>query len=39
MADRHIRAAGDPVREAREAVGANFDTMMDGEAIPLRRKG
>ena len=40
MADRHLRAVSKPVRETREAVGANIAAMMDGdgEAIPLRRK-
>ncbi|MCY3787533.1 MAG: site-specific integrase [Gemmatimonadetes bacterium] len=31
MADRYIRAVGDPVREAREQVGAEMAAMMDGE--------
>ena len=31
MADRYIRAVGDPVREAREQVGAAMAAMMDGE--------
>ena len=30
-ADRYIRAVGDPVREAREQVGAEMAAMMDGE--------
>ena len=31
MADRYIRAVGDPVREAREQVGAEIAAMMGGE--------
>ena len=31
MADRYIRAVGNPVREAREKVGAAMAAMMDGE--------
>lgn len=31
MADRYIRAIGDPVRKAREQVGAEIAAMMDGE--------
>ena len=31
MADRYIRAVGDPVREAREQVGAEMAAMMEGE--------
>ena len=31
MADRYIRSVGDPVREAREQVGAEMAAMMDGE--------
>ena len=30
MADRYIRAVGNPVREAREQVGVEMATMMDG---------
>ena len=30
MADRYIRAVGDPVREAREQVGAEMAAMMEG---------
>ena len=32
MADRYIRAVGNPVREAREKVGAEMAAMMDGES-------
>ena len=42
MADRYVRAVGDPVREAREQVGATMAAMMDGkggEVVPLRRDG
>ena len=31
MADRYIRAVGNPVREAREQVGAEIAAMMEGE--------
>ena len=31
MADRYIRAVGNPVREAREKVGAEMAAMMGGE--------
>lgn len=31
MADRYIRNVGNPVREAREAVGAQMAAMMDGK--------
>ena len=31
MADRYIRSVGDPVREAREQVGAEMAAMMDAE--------
>lgn len=40
MADRYVRAVGNPVREAREAVGAQMAAMMageGGEVIPLKR--
>lgn len=40
MADRYIRAIGNPVREAREQVGAAMAAMMDGkdgEVVPIRR--
>lgn len=40
MADRYIRAVGNPVREARERVGATMAGMMTGETgeiVPLRR--
>ena len=40
MADRYIRALGNPVREAREQVGAAMAAMLDGksgEVVPLRR--
>ena len=30
MADRYVRAVGDPVREAREQVGGAIAAMMDG---------
>lgn len=44
MADRYIRHVGNPVREAREAIGAQMAAMMangdDGaEIIPLRQNG
>ena len=40
MADRYVRAVGDPVREAREQVGAAMAAMMEGgggEVVPIRR--
>ena len=40
MADRYVRAVGNPVREAREAVGATMAAMMEGKAgevVPLRK--
>ena len=42
MADRYIRNIGNPVREAREQVGAAMAAMMKGEGgkvVPLRRPG
>lgn len=36
-ADRYIRAVGDPVREAREQVGAEMAAMMDGEDSKVGR--
>ena len=30
MADRYVRAVGNPVREAREQIGATMAAMMDG---------
>ena len=39
MADRYVRALADPVREARESVGADIAAMMEGKAgdvVPLR---
>ena len=38
MADRYIRAVGNPVREAREQVGAAMAAMMEGkvgEVVPI----
>ncbi len=40
MADRYVRAVGNPVRDAREQVGATMAAMMDGgeaKVVPLRR--
>ena len=40
MADRYVRAVGNPVHEAREQVGATMAAMMDGkpgEVVPLRK--
>ena len=40
MADRYVRAVGNPVRDARERVGAAMAAMMggtSGDAVPLRR--
>ncbi|MCY4479874.1 MAG: tyrosine-type recombinase/integrase [Rhodospirillales bacterium] len=39
MADRYVRALADPVREARETVGAEMAAMMEGKAgdvVPVR---
>ena len=41
MADRYVRAVGNPVRDAREQVGAVMAAMMQGEAgeiVPMRRR-
>ena len=41
MADRYIRAVGNPVRDAREQVGAAMAAMMRGEkgdVVPMRRR-
>ena len=42
MADRYIRAVGNPVRDAREQVGAAMAAMMDGgkagEVVPMERR-
>ena len=41
MADRYVRAVGNPVREAREQVGAAMAAMMrgeSGEVIPMGRR-
>lgn len=40
MADRYVRAVGNPVRDAREQVGAAMAAMMAGKAgevVPMRR--
>ena len=40
MADRYIRAVGNPVRDAREQVGAAMAAMMQGkpaDVVPLRK--
>ena len=40
MADRYVRAVGNPVRDAREHVGAAMAAMMEGkaaESAPIRR--
>ena len=34
MADRYVRAVGSPVRDAREAIGAEIATAMAGEGVP-----
>ena len=43
MADRYIRAVGNPVRDAREQVGAAMAAMMNGkpkaDVVPVRRHG
>ena len=40
IADRYIRAVGDPVREAREAVGNAMADMMagKGKVVPMKRR-
>ena len=41
MADRYIRAVGNPVRDAREQVGATMAAMMEGEqgeVVPMVRR-
>ena len=41
MADRYIRAVGNPVRDAREQVGAAMAAMMDGKGgdlVPMERR-
>ncbi|MCE2481912.1 MAG: tyrosine-type recombinase/integrase [Alphaproteobacteria bacterium] len=41
MADRYIRAVGNPVRDAREQVGAAMAAMMagnPGEVVPMERR-
>ena len=41
MADRYVRAVGNPVRDAREQVGAAMAAAMagkGGEVVPLRRR-
>ena len=41
MADRYVRAVGNPVREAREQVGVAMASMMEGkpgEIIPMGRR-
>ena len=38
IADRYIRTVGNPVRDAREQVGASMAAMMEGktgEVVPL----
>ena len=41
MADRYIRAVGNPVRDAREQVGATMAAMMtgtSGDVVPMERQ-
>ena len=41
MADRYVRAVGNPVRDARERVGAEMAAMMAGKAgevVPMERR-
>ena len=41
MADRYIRAVGNPVRDAREQVGAAMAAMMSGkggEVVPMEKR-
>ena len=35
MADRYVRMVGNPVRDAREQVGAAMAAMMSGEVVPI----
>ena len=40
MADRYVRALSNPVREAREQIGADIAAIMEGnggEVVPMRR--
>ena len=42
MADRYVRAVGNPVRDAREHVGEAMAAMMQGktgEIAAIRQKG
>ena len=42
MADQYVRALADPVRDAREQVGASIAAMMEGEAgdvVPFPKRG
>ena len=42
MADRYVRAVGNPVRDAREAVAGQMAAMMEGKAgavVPMRGRG
>ena len=41
MADRYIRSVGNPVRDAREQIGATMAAMMEGNGgavVPLERR-
>ena len=41
MADRYVRAVGNPVRDAREQVGTAMAAMMEGkggEVVPMERR-
>ena len=40
MADRYVRALANPVREAREQIGAEMAALMEGKAgevVPMTR--
>ena len=38
MADRYIRSVGNPVREAREAIGAEIAAIMEVDTKPEKKK-
>ena len=38
MADRYVRAVGNPVRNAREYVGEAMAAGTCGEVMPMRRE-
>jgi len=41
MADRYVRAVGNPVRDARHRIGAEMAAIMagkSGEVVPMERR-